>query len=93
MGPTHLCTVMACVWFLATRLGKVVLSSNTDTASYTSRTENSMNADLKDFAFQWFRVALMALVPVLFTAFVCMPLSLGGHPGEEITRMNSFHTT
>ena len=44
-----------------------------------------MNADLKAFVAQWMRVALMALVPVVFTAFVSMPFTLGQHPGETRT--------
>jgi len=41
-----------------------------------------MNADLKNFALAWARIALMALVPVMFTAFVALPQALGRHPGE-----------
>ena len=54
-----------------------------------------MDADLKDFAAQWLRVALMALVPVVITAFVSMPLSLERHPGEGIAASNltSQHMT
>lgn len=41
-----------------------------------------MNTDLKNFALAWARIALMALVPVMFTAFVALPQALGRHPGE-----------
>ena len=41
-----------------------------------------MNADLKNFALAWARIALMALVPVVLTTFVSMPQALGHHLGE-----------
>lgn len=41
-----------------------------------------MNADLKSFAIEWVRVAAATLVPVVLTAFVSMPQTLGRHPGE-----------
>lgn len=41
-----------------------------------------MNADLKIFAEQMLRAVVMALVPVVATAFLTMPISLGGHLGE-----------
>jgi hypothetical protein len=41
-----------------------------------------MNTDLLQFAAQMGRAILMALAPVALTAFVSIPLSLGGHPGE-----------
>jgi hypothetical protein len=54
-----------------------------------------MNPDLKDFAVQWLRVALMALVPVVITAFVSMPLSLERHPGEGVaaSKLTPQHMT
>ena len=52
----------------------------------TAEQEIEMDADLKAFAFQWLRVAAMALVPVVLAAFVGMPLALGGHPGEAFVR-------
>lgn len=45
-----------------------------------------MDADLKLFWLDWARVALAALVPVVFVAFTAIPFSLGGHPGERIAR-------
>lgn len=44
--------------------------------------ESNMNADLGIFAAQMARTILMALVPVILTAFVSMPLALERHPGE-----------
>jgi hypothetical protein len=45
-----------------------------------------MNNYLADFILQWLRIALMALVPVVLTAFFSIPMNLGGHPGEGIAR-------
>lgn len=54
-----------------------------------------MNPDLTCFAIQWLRVALMALAPVLFAAFVSLPMTLGAHPGETMARTvpSSGHMT
>ena len=41
-----------------------------------------MNADLRNFAVQWLRVATMTLVPVMLVTFLTMPMALGRHPGE-----------
>lgn len=41
-----------------------------------------MDKDLGIFAAQMARTVLMALVPVILTAFVSMPLALERHPGE-----------
>ena len=41
-----------------------------------------MNKDLAIFAAQMARTIVMALVPVILTAFVSMPLALERHPGE-----------
>jgi len=46
-----------------------------------------MNQDLKAFAMQWLRVAAMTLVPVVFVAFVSIPYTLGGHPGDAVVRV------
>ena len=46
-----------------------------------------MNNYLADFILQWARVVVMALVPVVLTAFISIPMSLGGHPGEAATRV------
>ncbi|HET7525319.1 MAG TPA: hypothetical protein VFK10_05185 [Burkholderiaceae bacterium] len=43
-----------------------------------------MDADLKDFAVQWLRVAAMGILPVILTAFVSIPLALERHPGETV---------
>lgn len=46
-----------------------------------------MDQDLKAFALQWLRVAAMTLVPVVFVAFVSIPYSLGGDPGDAVVRV------
>ena len=45
-----------------------------------------MPQDLKHFVNLYLRVVLMSLTPIALTAFLCIPYSLGGHPGETITR-------
>jgi hypothetical protein len=52
-----------------------------------------MNTDLKSFVFQWLRIVLMALMPVAFTAFVTMPYTMGGHPGEVRVEPLNRHMT
>ncbi len=42
----------------------------------------TMHADLHHFLSRRIRAILLALAPVVFTAFVSMPLSLIRHPGE-----------
>lgn len=44
-----------------------------------------MNGDLREFAFQWCRVALLTLFPIMLTAFIAIPLSLGAHPGDPLS--------
>ena len=41
-----------------------------------------MDRNIAIFAAQWLRVALMALVPVVLTAFLTIPWNLGGTPGD-----------
>jgi hypothetical protein len=41
-----------------------------------------MNTALRHFIHQYLLVVLLALMPVMLTAFLSIPLSLGGHPGE-----------
>ena len=41
-----------------------------------------MHVDLRDFLTRLAGTVVMTLVPVVFIAFVSMPLSLGRHPGE-----------
>ena len=48
-----------------------------------------MNADLKNFVSAYLRVVVMALVPLALTAFLTIPYSLGGHPGEPIARADA----
>jgi hypothetical protein len=41
-----------------------------------------MHADLHQFLSRLVGTILLALAPVVFTAFISMPLSLNRHPGE-----------
>jgi hypothetical protein len=41
-----------------------------------------MHADLHHFLSRLIGTTLVALAPVVFTAFVSMPLSLNRHPGD-----------
>jgi hypothetical protein len=41
-----------------------------------------MNTMLRQFLSQYVAVVVAALVPVILVAFMAIPLSLGGHPGE-----------
>lgn len=41
-----------------------------------------MHTDLRQFLSRLVGTIVLALVPVVFTAFVSMPLSLNRHPGE-----------
>lgn len=41
-----------------------------------------MHPALYRFMRQYFNVVCAALVPVVLTAFLSVPVSLGGHPGE-----------
>jgi hypothetical protein len=43
-----------------------------------------MNADLKNFVAGYLRIVLIATVPIALTAFLSIPYSLGGHPGEPV---------
>jgi hypothetical protein len=45
-------------------------------------TEDNMPAASLAFTRQFAGVVLAALVPVVLTAFISIPMSLGGHPGE-----------
>lgn len=42
-----------------------------------------MQADLREFLSRFIGTVLMTLVPVVFIAFLAVPMSLGGHPGES----------
>ena len=42
-----------------------------------------MDKFLSSFIRQYLRVVLAALMPVLLVAFVSIPFTLQGHPGEE----------
>ena len=54
-----------------------------------------MNADLKNFMATYVRVVLMTLMPMALTAFLSIPYSLGGHPGDatETGTLSSQHMT
>ena len=54
-----------------------------------------MNADLKNFMATYVRVVLMTLMPMALTAFLSIPYSLGGHPGDtlETRTLSSQHMT
>lgn len=41
-----------------------------------------MHPTLRPFIHQFTGVVLASLVPVILTAFLSIPLSLGAHPGE-----------
>ena len=41
-----------------------------------------MHADLQQFLSRFIGTIVLALAPVVFTAFVSMPLSLNRHPGD-----------
>ena len=42
-----------------------------------------MNSHLKQFVTQYLTVVFATLLSVSFFAFLSIPYSLGGHPGEE----------
>jgi len=48
-----------------------------------------MNLSLRLFIRQLLGVALAALAPVVLVAFLSIPYSLGGHPGDERTTATS----
>ena len=45
-----------------------------------------MHQDLKNFVVVYLRVVVMALLPLAVTAFLSIPYSLGGHPGDFMAR-------
>ena len=51
--------------------------------------EYAMNTDLKNFVVAYLRVVVMALVPMVLTAFLSIPYSLGGNPGDPYARAQS----
>ncbi|MEO8118567.1 MAG: hypothetical protein ABI606_04495 [Rhodoferax sp.] len=44
-----------------------------------------MNSSLRIFVSEFAGVVLATLVPVILTAFLSIPVTLGGHPGEPRT--------
>ena len=54
-----------------------------------------MNSSLRLFIHELLSVVLAALVPVVLVAFLSIPYTLGGHPGENrtATASSSQHMT
>ncbi len=54
-----------------------------------------MHPALRLFTHQFTGVVIATLVPVLLTAFMSIPLSLGGHPGElrMVSQLSPSHMT
>jgi hypothetical protein len=52
------------------------------TASIHFNKEVSMNTSLLQFISQYLGVVIATLMPVILVAFLSIPFSLGGHPGE-----------
>ena len=54
-----------------------------------------MHQDLKNFVVLYLRVVVLTLVPLVLTAFMSIPYSLGGHPGEITPRSSiaNLHMT
>lgn len=50
-----------------------------------------MDPTLFRFAAQYARVVVVSLLPVIFTAFVALPMSLGRHPGEAPAPAAGLH--
>ncbi len=48
-----------------------------------------MQQDLKNFVVQWLRVALMAVLPVVLTAFVTIPWNVPNGPEAQASRAAS----
>jgi hypothetical protein len=48
--------------------------------------DQAMHQDLRNFVVLYLRVVVVALLPIALTAFLSIPYSLGGHPGDLITR-------
>jgi hypothetical protein len=44
--------------------------------------DTSMHAELQHFLARFIGTVVLAMIPVVFTAFVSMPLSLNRHPSE-----------
>lgn len=47
-----------------------------------------MHTDLREFLSRWIGTMAMAVMPVVFVAFVSLPMNLHRHPGEAVA--NSF---
>ena len=43
-----------------------------------------MDRNLSHFIRQWTAVVIASAAPVVFCAFVSIPMALGGHPGERV---------
>lgn len=53
-----------------------------DTAFIDHPMEHTMHPELRRFLFRFIGTVALTLVPVIFIAFVSMPLNLNRHPGE-----------
>jgi hypothetical protein len=49
---------------------------------YPNKETKAMKSILSPFARQYLGVVAASVLPVVLTAFLSIPLSLGGHPGE-----------
>ena len=52
-----------------------------------------MDQHLRAFIAQFLRVVAVALVPVALTAFVSIPINLGGDPTDHVERTAAGHMT
>ena len=54
-----------------------------------------MHPDLRTFLHQFRGVVFATLLPVVLTAFLSIPLNLGGHPGDarSVDAMANLHMT
>ena len=52
-----------------------------------------MQPTLRPFIHQFTGVVLASLVPVILTAFLSIPLSLGAHPGRRARRHRAWTGT
>lgn len=48
-----------------------------------------MDSNLSQFIRQWTAVVIASAAPVVFCAFVSIPMALGGHPGEPVSQTSA----
>jgi hypothetical protein len=51
-----------------------------------------MNTALRNFTRQYLGVVFLTLVPVVLTAFLSIPYTLRGHPGDDRSAMSTVST-